>query len=232
MGSFPVPERLMHSVCLDVFAMPPVTWQEVEYDSILLCVDRLSGWLVACPTVKQGLTAERAAHLLLDKWWEPFGLPATVHSDMGPQFVGQWWKTMCARLGLHQTFSQPHRPRANGRAERAGQQLISLLRKLHLEHGLLWMEALPRALMIHHDLVGEAGLSPYQIMFGRDRPLAGIPYSPERECEDALEFFRRMERIDRMVSSHLGALHAQAVAAHNQGREKGLPSRWAPWYGC
>ena len=89
MGSFPVPERLMHSVCLDVFAMPPVTWQEVEYDSILLCVDRLSGWLVAFPTVKQGLTAERAAHLLLDKWWEHFGLPATVLSDMGPQFVGQ-----------------------------------------------------------------------------------------------------------------------------------------------
>ena len=121
---FPIPERLMHSVCLDVFAMPPTQWKNFDYDAILLCVDRLSGWIIACPTNKQGLTAEKAALLLLDKGWEPFGIPSTVHSDMGPQFVGQWWKNMCAFLGIHQTFSQPHRPRADGIAERAGQQLL------------------------------------------------------------------------------------------------------------
>ena len=166
---FPIPERLMHSVCLDVVAMPPTQWLEVDYDCILLCVDRLSGWLVACPTTKSGLTAERAAHLLLEKGWEPFGVPATIHSDMGSQFVGQWWKTMCAKLGVHQTFSQPHRPRANGRAERAGQQLLSALKKLHAEHGLNWVEALPRALRIYHDMLGESGCFPYFIAFGRRR---------------------------------------------------------------
>ena len=119
----------MHSVCLDIFSMPPTAWEEVEFDSLLLCVDRLSGWIVACPTQKQGLTAQKAAHLMLEHGWGPFGVPATIHSDQGPQFVGQWWKTMCARLGIHQTYSQPHRPRANGRAEGAGQRLLSILKK-------------------------------------------------------------------------------------------------------
>ena len=105
---FPIPERLMHSMCLDVFSMPSTQWLDQEYDSILLCVDRLSGWMIACPTLKLGLTAEKAAHLVLDRGWEPFGIPATIHSDMGPQFVGQWWKTMCGRLGIQQTYSQPH----------------------------------------------------------------------------------------------------------------------------
>ena len=103
---------------------------------------------MAAPTTKLGLSAEKAAHLILEKGWEPFGIPSTVHSDMGPQFAGAWWKTMCGRLGIHQTFSQPHRPRANGRAERAGKQLLSALKKIHLEHGVNWVEALPWALLM------------------------------------------------------------------------------------
>jgi len=125
---FPITQRVMHSVCLDIFSMPSTFWRGQDFDAILLCVDRLSGWIVACPTLKQGLTAENAAHLLLEKGWEPFGLPATVHSDQGAQFVGQWLGTFCAMLGVQQTFSQPHRPRANGRAERAGKQLLSVLK--------------------------------------------------------------------------------------------------------
>lgn len=52
---FPIPERLMHSVSLDVCSMQPTLWKEKEYDSLLLCVDRLSGWIIGCPTKKQGV---------------------------------------------------------------------------------------------------------------------------------------------------------------------------------
>ena len=64
---FPVPERAMHTVCLDIFSMPPTSWEGNEYDSILLCVDRLSGWIVASPTTKLGLTAEKAVHLMMER---------------------------------------------------------------------------------------------------------------------------------------------------------------------
>ena len=114
---------------------------------------------------------------------------------------------MSAKLGIHQTFSQPHRRRANGRAERAGQQLLSVLKKLYMEDGVNWVEALPRALRIHHDMCGEGGLSPFQIMFGRERTVQGIPYTPERECEDAEQFFSRMEQIDHLVSRALEKAH-------------------------
>ena len=75
MESIHVPERLMASVCLDVFSMPPTVWQEKEYDYIFLCVDRLSSWTVACPTTKLVLTAEMAAHLILENGWDPLGFP-------------------------------------------------------------------------------------------------------------------------------------------------------------
>ena len=134
---------------------------------------------------------------------------------MGPQFIGQWWTTMCARLGIHHTYSPPHRPRANGRAERAGQQLLSILKKLHLDGALNWVEALPRALLIHHDMVGESGLSPYQIVFGRVRNSTGIPFQPERVCEDAKQFFDRMTDMDIQVAQTLSQKHLAEATKRN-----------------
>ena len=141
--------------------IPELKLQENTYDALVLCVDRHSGWMIAQPSMHKGLTAEKCAHLLLDGGWTQFGVPSTITSDQGPQFVGQWFVTMCSRLGLRESFSQSHYPQANGRAEVAGQQLISLLRKLHAENEINWVEALPRALRHIHDRVGEGGLSPH-----------------------------------------------------------------------
>ena len=40
---------------------------------------------------------------------------------------------------------------------------------------------------------GEAGLSSYEIMFGRLRPLEEVSYEPRREAQDAVEFLARMK---------------------------------------
>ena len=58
---------------------------------------------------------------------ETFGIPAIITSDQGSQFVGQWWRTMCARLGIRQAYSQAYRHQANGRTEVAGKSLIGHL---------------------------------------------------------------------------------------------------------
>ena len=96
----PVPSKIFTSVCLDVFSMQPENGQGVEYDCIFLCVDRLSGWITAKPTQKLGLTAEKAAHLVLDDGGDIYGIPTIVTSDQGPQLTGIWWKTLCNRLGI------------------------------------------------------------------------------------------------------------------------------------
>jgi len=167
------------------------------------------------PTTHAHHTAEKAAHLLLDGGWTNWGIPTTVTSDQGPQFAGRWYRTMCGRLGIRQAFSQAYHPQANGRAEVAGRQLKDVLRKLHAEDGINWVEALPRALRYIHDRVGEGGLSPYKILFGRDRPLAGLPYTPERECLEAKVFFDHIEHVDRLDAERLNQAHAQAQQRHN-----------------
>ena len=58
-----------------------------------------------------------------------------------------------------------------------------------------------------HDTIGESGYSPYEIVFGRQRPLASLPYEPVHESEDALTFFARQEKIDKEISRVLQEKH-------------------------
>ena len=201
--------------------MPPVNWQGQYYDCMLICVDRLSNWIIARPSQKDGLTAEKTAHLILDNGWNEVGIPSLITSDQGVQFTGQYWKTICHRLGIRHAYSQAHRPNANGKAEKAGGQLITRLRKLNAEKNINWVEALPLALSQHHDSPGPLGISPYNIVFGRDRNLAGIPYSPVRECEEAKDFMDSRNDISQTLSDKLNEIHAnQADYFNSRKRER------------
>ena len=77
---------------------------------------------------------------------------------------------------------------------------------------------MPQAIDRYHDLRGVGGLSPYEIVFGRYRPLGNIPYTPERDCEDAQQFFKRMREIDEGVCTVLNELHDKRAAQVNKRR--------------
>ena len=117
----------MVSVALDLFNMPQCKHEGEMYDMMAVCVDRHSGWMVAIPTQNKGLTGAKVAKKMIQYQWRPFGIPSLITSDQGSHFTGEWWKTMCAELGMRQTYSQAYHHQANGRAERAGQQIMEKL---------------------------------------------------------------------------------------------------------
>ena len=151
--SAPIPPAVMVNVAIDIFQMPTVRFDNRSFDCMIVCVDRHSGWLIAVPELMQGLTGAKAAKAMLREWG-PFGIPTRITSDQGPQFANSWWKTMCAKLGIEHIYTQPYHHQANGRAEMAGQQIREVLRKLHTDQNVNWVEALPRALRIIHDSPG------------------------------------------------------------------------------
>ena len=203
--SIPIPSRIMSHVAVDLFMLPEVTVNGQIFDAMALCVDRTSGWIVATPHKNKGLTAEIVAKVMFEHW-QMFGLPATVTSDQGSHFAAAWWQTMCALHGVRYAYGQAYHHQANERAEVAGKQVIRCLRRLiadEEEPGVTWVELLPKVLRCIHDAPGESGFSPYEIIFGRHRPLQGAPYTPERRAEDAVTFFDRMAKLDRKVAAIL-----------------------------
>ena len=222
----------MQSVTLDLFAMPALKHEGQTYDTMVVCVDRHSGWIVAEPCLGKGLTGQKVAKLMMRHQWRLFGVPSVITSDQGSQFVSGWWKTLCAVQGIRHAYSQAYHHRANGRAERAGQQIMEKARKIQIDEGMTWVESLPQILDRIHDTVGESGMSPYEVLFGRHRPLGGLPYVPQRECEDALSFFRRQRDVDEKVAKHLNDLHVRQSSYHNRGLLGLMPfQRWDKvWY--
>eukprot|EP00667_Euglena_gracilis_P000113 EG_transcript_113 len=230
--STPIPPALMTSVAIDLFRMPRVLHDGGEYDTLALCVDRHSGWIVGVACKDKGLTGAKLAKEMVKNQWRPFGVPSVISSDQGSHFTSTWWKNMCALLGIRQAYSQAYHHQANGRVERAGQQVMEVLRKLYVEEKINWVEALPQVLDRIHDVKGESGFSPYEIVTGRERPLAGVPYQPPKECEDSVEFFRRMQDIDGRVARILNKKHEEEVARINKGRKEMEPLKVGTtvWY--
>ena len=162
--------------------------------------------------------------MLLEGGWGEAGIPAIITSDQGVQFTSQFFRTICARLGIRQAFAQAYRPQANGRAEVAGKSLITTLRKLQADHEINWVESLPRVLRLRHDLPDpHTGFSPYNLVFGRERPLGGLPYTAVRASPDAEEFLDGVEKID--------AWALQALRQELKKQEDAINRSRHVWYG-
>ena len=209
---------------MDFFAMDEEVVDGKKYDYLMVCVDRHTGWIIAIPTRKVGLTGEKVAKLLLQKWLDMGGgIPSIITCDQDPRFIGAWFQAMCARLGIRQAFSQAYRPQTNGRAERAGRQIRDWLAKIKSETDYGWVETLPIMLRQFHDAVGESGLSPYEIVFGRFRNLPAFPRLPIVGSVDAQIFLYRQEKISETVARVLNKKHEAMVERANRDRPARKP---------
>ena len=216
----PVPDQPMESVAMDVFSMPEVQIGKETFDCVVLCVDRHSGYVVAVPARKKGLLAKEVAVVMMLHWLTVFGIPRTICSDRGPQFTGGWFKAMCPLMGIRHAKSVAYLSWSNGRAEVAGRQLFEKLHKIHLANPRRnWFEEMLPDLKAHHDTPTPGGLSPNQILFGRDPLSRGLPLSGDGMAMDAKEFFARQEATARDIRQQLDKEHAV--------RQKSAPSSTA-----
>ncbi len=97
--------------------------------SILRLIGPLCGpaqWMDDSPTnIENGIDSRKNVRIycwMVDGPKLEFQPPSRLTRDHN--FLGQWFQTMCGRLGILEAFSQVYHPHANGRAEVAGQQLI------------------------------------------------------------------------------------------------------------
>ena len=192
----PIPDRPMESVSMDVFSMAEVKVGKDTYDCVVIVVNRHSGYLVAVPAKKKGLTAKEVAEKMIKHWLTIYDIPATICSDNAPQFTGGWFKAMCAYMDVRHATSVAHLSRSNGRAKVAGRQVFERLRKLHLENPKKnWFREMWRAIQAYHDLPTPSGLSPHQILFTRDRLSRSLPWYTTGLAKDDVEAFKEAEGL-------------------------------------
>ena len=168
--------------------------------------------------MEQGLTAEKAAELFLDRCALFTGLPTEVMSDYDRVVSKQCFETLCALSGVEQHKGVIYRPESNDRAEVAVKLVVNSLRRYLAERKCHWVHALPLALWCLNDVPGVVSpYSPHRLVFGRD-PI-GLRNCPPHELEygqeDALQFFDRVSKERQIV-------HTRLTNIHPDGPKKGM----------
>jgi transposase InsO family protein len=96
------------------------------FDSILVVVDRFSKMTHLIPCLKT-LNAEGLCDLAVHNVVRYHGLPDSVVSDRGPQFVSEFLNSILRLFGVRRSLTVGAHPEGNGQSERMNQNLLQYL---------------------------------------------------------------------------------------------------------
>ena len=114
------------------------------YDSIWVITDRFTKIAHFLP-VKVKYHVNIYAELYIARILSLHGIPKTIVSDRGPQFVSKFWEELHKFLGTKLLHSSAYHPQTSGQTERVNQVLEDMLRACVLEFLQKWGESLPLA---------------------------------------------------------------------------------------
>lgn len=94
---------------------------------VVIFVDRLGKRPITIP-VRDTITAKGLAPLFLEHVVRHVGVPETIVSDRGPQFISDFWNEFCKRIGTKLKLSTANHPQTDGQTEIVNQYFDQRLR--------------------------------------------------------------------------------------------------------
>ena len=176
-------------------------------DSILTIVDQgLTKAAFFLPTNKTASSAE-IAKLYHDAVYPNYGIPDTVISDRGPQFMSSFTRDLYDKCGIEMKATTAYRPQSNGEAERVNQEIGTYLRMYCVEKPADWSLYLADAQFAHNSRIHSMHRqTPFYLLHGYE--LTAYPSDIANNPGLAEE---RLEQ--------LAANRDKAVIAHKQTQE-------------
>ncbi len=178
------------------------------YNAILVVTCRLTKMrhLIHC---RDTTTAEQLAELFLEHVFRLHGLPRSIISDRGTQFVAKFWKALCKRLDTQARLSTPYHPQTDGQTERFNAVMEQYLRCFvnYLQDD--WNSWLPLSEFAANNQASEStGVSPFFANYGYDPKwqfdLRQNEQAPPIPAEtDAQETARQLKEIQEHLQTEI-----------------------------
>jgi transposase InsO family protein len=93
------------------------------------------------------------------------GVPKTIISDRGSQFVAHFWEQLHASLGTHLIHSLAYHPQTDGQIERVNQILEDMLRACVMEYQGSWEKNLPWVEFSYNNSYQESmKMAPFEVL--------------------------------------------------------------------
>jgi hypothetical protein len=134
-------------------------------ESLLVIVDYYSRYFEA--VIMRSTTSEKVV-AALTQIFARFGVPQSLKTDNGPQFVSGIFTKFLNEYGITHLTSPPLWPQANGEVERQNRSILKALRIAHSQNRN-WREDMQTYLLAYRSTPhASTGSSPFRLMFGRE----------------------------------------------------------------
>lgn len=218
----PIPARPYQHLTMDFTELP---LDEAGYDAALVVMDRLTKKSVSVPCHKT-ITAKGLAELFLIHWTRHFGMPDSIVSDRGPQFISTFWKEYCRILGTKVKLTTAYNPNVDGQTEVMNQYVKQRLRPFCTYYQDNWSSLLPvmdiAQLTLPHESLGN--VTPFQLLNGYEPRTSFDLENPEPPAS-ATEKLNREEAL-QLATRQKGVLaFAQSSLQSQQDKMKRLADR-------
>jgi hypothetical protein len=163
--SLPIPTWKWEDISMDFIVGLPRTAK--GYDAIWVIIDRLTKIAHFLP-VKVKYPVITYAELYIARILSLHGVPKTIVSDRGPQFVSKFWEELHRSLGTKLLHSSAYHPQTSEQTERVNQILEDMLRACKLDFSQKWDECLPLAEFSYNNSYQESiKMAPFEALYGR-----------------------------------------------------------------
>jgi len=201
-----VPYAAWSSTSIDFITQLP---NSAGYTQIMVVVDRFTK-RAHFVGLQENATATEVAEAFLKAVWKLHGLPSEIISDMDAKFAGEFWESLCIRLGIKRKMSTAYHPQTDGQTERVNQVLRGYLRIFVNYDQNDWYHLIPLAVYAYNNLVTTAhNITPLFANYG---------YDPQTEC--------LKEREAQNPGANLYAHWMQTIHQKRDNHWKGQGKLW------
>jgi hypothetical protein len=163
--SLPIQTWKWEDISMDFIVGLPKTAK--VFDSIGVIIDRLTKIAHFLP-VKTKYPVVAYAELYIARILSLHGVPKTILSDRGPQFVSMFWEELHKSLDTKLLHSLAYHPQTSGQTERVNQILEDMLRACVLEFPQKWDDCLSLAEFSYNNSYQESiKMAPFEALYGR-----------------------------------------------------------------
>jgi hypothetical protein len=163
--SLPIPTWKWEDINMDFIVGLPRTAK--GFDSIWVMIDRLTK-TAHFLLVKVKYPVVAYAEFYVARILSLHGVPKTIVSDRGPQFVSKFWEELHKSLYTKLLHSSAYHHQTSGQTERVNQIHEDMLRACVLDLSQKWDDCLPLAEFSYNNSYQESiKMAPFEALYGR-----------------------------------------------------------------
>ena len=222
----PIPDQRWKDLSMDLIIGLP---KSKGYNAIFTICCRLSKHrlYIPCCDEEEGTSAASLAELVLKEVYRHRGLPTSIVSDRGSQFISALWTNLCKRLGVRADYSSAFHPETDGQTERANQDVETKLRAYCNEQQDNWADFISMAEFADNNQESSAtGMTPFFFNYGYHPRMSFTPddteYPTTRErlaSRTAGSIVQRMQESLEYGKKNLEVAQARMMEQANRHRK-------------